>query len=198
MAPEHRITGVVLAGGMARRMGGSDKGLIELAGKPLATHLAERLAPQVDHLIINANRNNEIYAAMGHSVVPDAIGNYDGPLAGFYSAMIASDTEWLITAPCDSPLLPEDYVSRMRAAVGGSSICVATDGKRLQPVFSLLRTTLVPSLLKFLESGERKIDRWFESEGMVTADFSDHPEMFRNVNTPEELAELEAEFFPAS
>ncbi|KAA3626682.1 MAG: molybdenum cofactor guanylyltransferase [Proteobacteria bacterium] len=187
------LTGVALAGGMGRRMGGQDKGLILLAGRPMIEYVLDALRDQVDSLIISANRNQEVYAAYGVPVVSDDIGNYFGPLAGMTSAMNVAPAGLLLTAPCDSPLVAKDYASRMRQALveNRAEIAVAHDGERLQPVFALLLTSLRQDLIGFLESGERKIDRWYSRHRMVEVDFSDRAEMFLNVNRPEDREALE-------
>jgi molybdopterin-guanine dinucleotide biosynthesis protein A len=189
------VTAVILAGGRATRMGGQDKGLIPLAGRPMAAYAVEALLPQADELIINANRNHDAYRALGYEVVSDGLGEFFGPLAGLLAALEVIDTPFVVTAPCDSPLLPSDYVSRMYAALerNKADLSVAHDGRRLQPVFALVRAALLGSLRDYLLSGERKIDRWFANHETALADFSDQPGMFRNINTPEELAMLETE-----
>lgn len=197
--PGERIVGVILAGGRARRMGGRDKGLLTLAGQPLAAYAVRSLRPQVGEIIINANRNISDYEALGYRVVSDCIDDFCGPLAGMLSAMNATDADYLLTVPCDSPLLPADYAHRMFAALAGeeAELGVAHDGDRLQPVFALLSIQLLPSLRDYLERGERKIDRWFARHRMALTDFSDNPQMFRNINTPEELTILEREIMTA-
>lgn len=183
------ITGLILAGGAARRMGGGDKGLTELAGKPLIEYALARLAPQVDALIINANRNVARYADYGHPVVTDDQQGFQGPLAGMASGLKASETEFMVCAPCDSPLLPEDLVERLfrQLREQDAELSVAHNGERLQPVFTLMRAALAGSLLAFLDSGGRKIDQWFQRHRLAVADFSDQPAAFSNVNSPEEL-----------
>ena len=189
------ITGVILAGGRATRMGGRDKGLVTLANKPMVVHVICSLRPQVGELVINANRNIARYSALGCAVIEDEIGEFFGPLAGMLAAMKAATTPLVITAPCDSPLLPNRYVQRMLTALTGENaeISVAHDSKRLQPVFALLHTHLQGSLQSYLQAGERKIDRWFAQHAVAVVDFSDYPNMFRNINTPQELALMEAE-----
>ncbi len=193
--PRLAIVGVILAGGRAERMDGQDKGLLALAGLPMVAHVIRVLRPQIGELLINANRNLDTYRALDCRVVSDDVGQFFGPLAGMLAAMNATRAAYLLTAPCDSPLLPETYAHRMVAALvrDQAELCVAHDGHRLQPVFALLRTELRNSLKEYLESGERKIDRWFARHRMAKADFADYPAMFRNVNTPEELAVLEQE-----
>ena len=188
------ITGLLLAGGRARRMGGEDKGLLPLAGQPLAAWALKNLSAQVDHLLISANRNHERYREFGAEVVSDTLGDFSGPLAGFAAGLAQIQTPWLVTVPCDSPLVVPDYVSRLWAAIepGGIDAVVAHDGNRLQPVFSLLRRGVLGDLEAFLDLGERKIDLWLERLSWRIVDFSDAPDMFLNVNTPEDLARVEA------
>ena len=188
------ITGVILAGGQARRMGGLDKGLVELAGKPMVSHVLAALAPQVGSLMINANRNLERYRALGVRVLEDRLGGYQGPLAGMASALEAISTPLMLTAPCDAPLLPPDLAQRLYlplAADHAAEIAVASCGGRLQPVFLLMRREVLAGLREFLAGGERKIDRWLPRHLWVSVDLSDRLECFANVNTPEDRAELE-------
>lgn len=191
------VTGILLAGGRARRMGGTDKGLVELAGRPLAAHAFARLAPQVGRVVINANRNREAYARLGAEVVPDSLEGYLGPLAGLLAGMEAATTPWVVTAPCDSPFVPVDLVARLEAARGAAEIVVAHDGERRQPVFLLAATALAPDLRAWLGGGGRKIDQWFARHALADADFRELPEAFRNINTPEERAAVEAELVAA-
>ena len=191
--PDTGITGVILAGGEARRMGGGDKGLVELAGKPLIEHALAALSPQVDTLIINANRNRERYAVYGYPVVADSRQGFQGPLAGMLSCLEVADTDFMVTAPCDSPLLPDDLGARLfrQLREEAADISVVHDGARMQPVFTLLSVTLAPSMRAFLDRGERKIDRWFEQHKLALTDFSDKRDCFRNVNNRAELAQME-------
>jgi molybdopterin-guanine dinucleotide biosynthesis protein A len=194
--PRCDLTAVVLAGGRARRMGGEDKGLVPLGGKPMVAYVVERLRPQVGRVLVNANRNLERYAlAASCEVIADCVGGFAGPLAGMASAMRACVSPYLVTAPCDSPLVAPDLVSRLVAALAAAQaeICVAHDGERMQPVFALLRCTLLESVLAFLASGERKVDRWFARHRLALADLSDRPRMFLNINTEAEREQLEAE-----
>ena len=190
-----KVTGVILAGGQARRMGGGDKGLINVAGKPMIEYVIDALNLQIEKILINANRNIETYQAYKFPVIPDVDEGYQGPLAGMASCMRESETEYIITAPCDAPLLPDDYVDRMmtQATKPGVEIAVADNGSRLQPVFSLVKVSLLESLRAYLDSGERKIDRWFEKHHMVKVDFSDEQETFENINTMEDVKNLEAQ-----
>ena len=183
------VTALVLAGGRGQRMGGTDKGLIELSGKPMIEHILERLEPQCDHIIINANRNVDRYAVYGHPVLRDSLGDYQGPLAGFSTGLKHAKTPFIMTLPCDAPDLPADLVERMLTTMNErqADIAVAHDGERMQPVYALIRTALHGNLGQFLDSGDRKIDRWYALNNTVTVDFSDVRDIFRNVNTPEQI-----------
>lgn len=193
---EHGICGVVLAGGRAERMGGRDKGLLPLGGRPLITHVLERLAPQVDAILINANRSAEAYRKLGWPVIRDDLEGFQGPLAGMLAGLRASVSRRVVTCPCDSPWLAGDYVARMAEAAQQhrADIAVAALGGRWQPVFALLGVDLAPDLAASLAAGERKIDRWFALHRVAVVDFDDRPAMFENLNTPEELRAAEAAF----
>jgi molybdopterin-guanine dinucleotide biosynthesis protein A len=186
------ITGVILAGGRGQRMGGVDKGLIPLAGKPMVTYVLGALRPQVATILISANRNLDQYAAFGCQVATDTVGEYHGPLAGVASAMEIAETRYVITVPCDSPLVAHDLVARLYRALSqeNAEISVAHDGERMHPVFALLRCDLLSSLQEYLQSGQRKIDRWFAHHKLVIAYFTDEPDTFVNVNNPEERAAI--------
>ena len=190
------VSGIILAGGRGSRMGGCDKGLLMLADKPMIEHIIAQLQPQVDQIIINANRSLDKYSQFGLPVITDAIGDYFGPLAGMLTALQYVETDYILTMPCDSPLLAPDYAKRMLAALQANQaqISVASDGERLQPVFALLPRSLADDLAAYLQADGRKIDRWYNRHNMTVVDFSDRPAMFRNINTPAELAELTAEF----
>ncbi len=177
-------------------MGGVDKGLIDIGGIPMIAHVVQRLTPQVKQIIINANRNLEEYEKWAELVVKDNIGEFDGPLAGMASGLESADTDYVVTAPCDSPLLADDLAIRMHSqcTAKNAELAVASDGNRLQPVFTLLRCTLLPSMISFLQAGERKIDKWFDQHLITVVDFSDKPEAFLNVNTIEEKESLIARY----
>jgi molybdenum cofactor guanylyltransferase len=185
------ITGVVLAGGMGRRMASVDKGLVVFRSKPMVAHVIERLAPQVSSLIINANRSVDAYASFGYPVLSDAISGFAGPLAGLHAAMRVCTTQWLVSAPCDSPFLPLDLVARLFEAVQRDSaeIAVADSDNVAQPVFAMYNAALLPSLEAFLNSGERKIDRWTAKHRVANVAFTD-AHAFANINTIEELEKL--------
>lgn len=192
--PLDAVTGLVLAGGQARRMGGVDKGLVELSGRPMIEHVLDALRPQVGPLLINANRNVDRYAAYGHPVVSDTLQGYLGPLAGVLAALQRLATEFLVTVPCDAPLVAPDLVRRLYDAcvTQDADLAVATDGQRQQPVFLLLRAGTAPSLESYLAGGGRKIDAWFARMRLAEADFGDALDTFVNVNDPDERQRLEA------
>jgi molybdenum cofactor guanylyltransferase len=189
------ITGVVLAGGQGRRMGGVDKGLKSLRGRPMIEWVIERFAPQVDELLINANQNLETYAAYGHRVIPDAIGGYAGPLAGLHRALAEARHPLVATVPCDSPFLPRDLVARLRAALAAerADLAVARTGEQPHPVFCLCRRTLLAGLGAFLDAGGRKIDAWYAALRVAEVGFDDEAAGFSNINTQAELVSFERE-----
>ena len=199
MLNKHNVTAVILAGGKGRRMDGKDKGLVELANRPLIEYVIDVIKPQVETIILNANRNHEQYSQYGYPVISDALLDYQGPLAGFISALKSSTTSHIATLPCDGPFLPKDLVERLILALTDSDaeIAVAHDGDRMQPVYSLIPTTLINSLNSFLDTGERKIDLWYKQHRVALADFSDCPETFRNINTAEQRDRLQNESIPS-
>lgn len=191
------ITGLILAGGRGTRMGGADKGLQNHQGLPLALHALLRLQAQVGQIMINANRNLGAYESMGVPVWPDALPDYPGPLAGMLAGLEHAPTAWVATVPCDTPNFPPDLVERLAEAAeraGTSAAMAATreaDGSvQGQPVFCLLHTSLMASLVTFLQAGHRKIDRWTAQVGCAQAVFDD-PHAFANANTAEELQRLQ-------
>jgi len=194
--PRDDITGLVLAGGRASRMGGVDKGLQPHLGVPLAMHAVMRLGPQVGHLMINANRNLGAYESFGVPVWPDALADYPGPLAGFLAGLEHCETPYLVTVPCDTPDFPGDLVARLADALQPQDADIAmaatrgADGVQVQPVFCLMKSTLIESLVRFTESGQRKIDKWTAQHRCVEVVFDDEAAFF-NANTPQELQQLQ-------
>jgi len=190
------ITGLILAGGRGSRMGGVDKGLQNHLGIPLAMHALMRLSPQVGHMMINANRNLGAYESFGVPVWPDALADYPGPLAGFLAGLEHCETPYLVTVPCDTPNFPEDLVSRLAAALERDDADIAmasttgADGVQVQPVFCLMKSTLMESLVGFTQSGQRKIDRWTAGHRCVEVPFDDEAAFF-NANTDDELRQLQ-------
>ncbi|MFO1319851.1 MAG: molybdenum cofactor guanylyltransferase MobA [Burkholderiales bacterium] len=187
------ITGVVLAGGRGRRMGGLDKGLVPLHGRPIVSHVLARLAPQVDDVLVSANRNRDRYEAFGHPVISDPDASYAGPLAGLLSALVTAKHGWVITVPCDSPALPSDLVVRLWAGLRstGSRLAIARTGTRIHPVFCLCPTSLADDLAAFLSRGGRAFRDWIAALDCVEVPFDDVPDAFDNINTPEDLARRE-------
>jgi molybdopterin-guanine dinucleotide biosynthesis protein A len=184
------VTGIVLAGGLGRRMGGVDKGLVDLDGKPMVAHVLARLAPQVGPMLINANQNAERYAALGVPIVPDAVPGFAGPLAGLHAGLSRTATAFAVTVPCDSPFLPLDLVQRLARALeqAGAQLAVAKTFDRSHPVFALVRSDVLPHLAAFLEAGGRKIDAWYAALAVAEVAFDDCADAFRNINTRDELA----------
>jgi molybdopterin-guanine dinucleotide biosynthesis protein A len=192
--PRDAVTGLVLAGGASRRMGGEDKGLAALAGRPMLEYVLDALRPQVGSIMVSANRNRDRYSAYGSPVVTDALENYPGPLAGVSSALQHLATDYLLVVPCDAPLLAPDLAPRLHAAcvAAGAEAAVASDGRRVQPVFLLLRATVAPGLRSYLAAGGRAVDAWLTQLRHVQVEFSDEPDCFVNVNEPAELRRVEA------
>jgi molybdenum cofactor guanylyltransferase len=186
-------TAVILAGGMARRMGGQDKGLIGINGRPMIEYIIDALKPQVDHILINANRNIEQYERYGYPVIKDMMGDYFGPLVGMASGLQACNSDLVLSVPCDSPFVPPVLAARLNTALieNQADISVANDSERMQPVFALIRKHLLDSLLAYLNDGGRKIDTWYAEHELALADFSDWPDAFININTPEDKALVE-------
>jgi molybdopterin-guanine dinucleotide biosynthesis protein A len=190
------ITGLILAGGRGARMGGVDKGLQNHQGVPLALHALLRLAPQVGQMMINANRNLGAYESMGVPVWPDSIPDYAGPLAGFLTGLERCETPYLVTVPCDSPLFPHDLVARLALALEAEhaeiAYAVTRDGDAPQPhpVFCLMKTALMESLVRYMQGGQRKIDRWTALHRSAEVVFDDAA-AFVNANTAAELQQLQ-------
>jgi molybdopterin-guanine dinucleotide biosynthesis protein A len=197
--------GVVLAGGLARRMGGGDKPLRPLAGRPLLAHVVERLRPQVSGLLLNANGDAARFTGFGLPVIADGLPDYPGPLAGILAALDwaaemgpgpgEDRPEWIVSVPGDSPFIPADLVARLHAArlAAGVPMACARSGGWSHPPVALWPVALRQALRDALEGGERKIDRWTARFGCASAEWPDTPfDPFFNANTPEELAEAEA------
>ncbi len=191
-----QITGLVVCGGRGSRMGGADKGLQSFQGMPLALHALMRLVPQVGAVLINANRNLAAYESFGVPVWPDPIADYQGPLAGWLAGIERCETPYLAVVPCDSPHFPTDLVHRLADALEREeaeiSMAATREGDRVQPqpVFALLKASLLESLLQYLNAGERKIDRWTARHRCVQVVFDD-VRAFANANTLEELQRLQ-------
>jgi molybdopterin-guanine dinucleotide biosynthesis protein A len=190
-----RVTGVVLAGGLGRRMGGVEKGLIPLRGRPLLMHVIDRVRPQVDDLLLNANREVRRYEAFGLPVIGDAIDGLVGPLAGIHAGLVRATHDLVLSVPCDAPSLPDDLAHRLlaRMEAADAEIAIARSRGRIHPVFCLCRRELAPELARYLESGGRAVLNWVESRRFAVEDFDDAPEAFENINTPEDVDRLESQ-----
>lgn len=187
------VSSIILSGGRATRMNGVDKGLVLLQNKPLVQHVITRLTSQVDEILINANREITTYQAFGYPVLLDETDNFLGPLAGFLLGLKHAKHEYVLSVPCDSPLLPLDLAERLYKSMAESNadIAVATSDGDTHPVFCLMKKSVLPSLQAFLENGERKVSAWQKSQQYVEVDFSDCPDCFVNLNTLEDLKALE-------
>ncbi len=192
------ITGLVLAGGLGRRMSrdgrGANKALTLFRGQPMVSHVITRLAPQVGSLLLNVNQEPERFETFDLPIVSDEIGGFAGPLAGLHAGLTACTSPWLLTCPCDSPFLPLDLVARLANAVesSGRPLAYARTGTQTHPVFALVASHLRDDLARFLAGGGRKIDRWYTEHEAVTVDFEDE-QAFRNINTPDDLTRFEPE-----
>lgn len=182
------ITALILAGGKSRRMGGRDKGLLPFGDGLLVGQVLEAIRPQVGDVLISANRNQAAYSELGCPVVADPLDDFQGPLAGFLAGLMHMKTDYLLTLPCDGPLVAGDLARRLADGLdaAGADIAVAHDGQRLQPVYACMHRRVIDDLRAALAGGERKIDRWFPRNHWVTVDFSDTTEQFRNINTPQD------------
>ncbi len=189
-SPPPTVSGVILAGGQARRMQGQDKGLIEFNGQALIKRSIATLLPQVEQVFINANRNIEQYQQYRHEVIEDNLADFQGPLAGMLAAMQSVGTDYILTVPCDCPSISKQLRQRMMETllINQADIAVGFDGERIQPVFSLIPTRLKQDLANYLAKGERKIDLWFEQHKLALVDFSDQKHTFINFNYPEDVS----------
>lgn len=187
MKKTSNITAVILAGGQGSRFTGVDKGLIELNKIPLIKHIVNRVQPQIEKIIISANRNIEAYERFSFSVYEDDITDFAGPLAGILKALQHSQTEWLLSVPADSPFLPDDLVQRLMNNIQDNKIAMPHDGKYLQPTFALIHKSMAPSLKAFLAKGGRKTRVWMQQQPHIIVDFSDQANAFFNINTEDDL-----------
>ena len=187
------ISAIILAGGRATRMNGVDKGLVQLQQMPLIAHVIAHLQPQVDEIFINANREITQYEAFGLPVLQDENADFIGPLAGFSLGLQHAKHDYVFTVPCDSPLLPLDLAERLLSGMAASraDIAVASSGGNTHPVFCLMKKSVLPSLLAYIKSGERKVSTWQKSQKYIEVVFSDCDEAFTNLNTFGDLAALE-------
>ncbi|HVK55062.1 MAG TPA: molybdenum cofactor guanylyltransferase MobA [Burkholderiales bacterium] len=191
-----KVSGLVLAGGQGNRMGAADKGLLLFRGKPLVAHVLERFAPQVDEVLISANRNLDEYANFGYRVIPDELDGFAGPLAGVERGLSQAAHPLVAIAPCDSPFLPLDLVARLAAALvdNAAQLAVAKTFSQAHPVFCLCHASLAPHLRQYLAAGNRKFDKWYATLKIAEVNFDSEEAAFSNINTSEELAQLESRF----
>jgi molybdenum cofactor guanylyltransferase len=188
-----KTTGLILAGGLGRRMGNVDKGLTLFNNRPMIASVIDRIRPQVDELLINANRNIEDYGRFGFRVVPDAVDGFAGPLAGLERGLAEAAHEFVVTCPCDSPFLPLDLVRRLSESLEENAVdlTVAKTDMQAHPVFCLVRRSVHGHLRDFLISGGRKIDAWYATLKIIEVNFDDQVEAFANINTATELKNFE-------
>lgn len=187
------VTGIVLAGGMARRFRGQDKGLLELARRPLVGWVAQRLIGHAAEILVSANRNLFDYARLGYPVVTDVLPEYPGPLAGLLSAARTAQQEWLLTVPCDAPFLPLDLVARLHdhARLAQVPLIRAADETGIHFAIMLVHRDLIPDLEDYVRDGGRQVRAWQEKHPNETVYFGEDPYAFLNVNTPEDLKTAE-------
>lgn len=188
------ITAIILAGGKATRMGGLDKGQVLFQQKPLITHIISRLIPQVDEILINANREIETYKTLGYQILQDEIADFAGPLAGMQLGLKYASNDYLLTVPCDSPLLPNDLASRLHTALIAhhADIAIVSSDGNVHPVFCLCKKSVLPALNDYLNQGGRKVSEWQQGLNHVYVDCSDCAEAFTNLNTQQDLTDFEA------
>lgn len=199
MSAQNKISGLILAGGLGRRMNQQDKGLINYKDRALVEYAISAIAPMVDELFISANRNQTVYAQFGYPVISDTEQNFAGPLSGILTAMERTSYEILLVTPCDSPLFKTVHLQELiKALTDNKDIVVPHDGVRIHPVFLALKTHLKNNLAAYLHSGERKVETWLISQRWSKVDFSDQAKIFTNINTESDLIELNNTIFDAS
>jgi len=183
------VTGIVLAGGRARRMQGEDKGLLPYQRRPLIEHVCERLRPQLARLCINANRHAEIYRRYGYPVFADQWPDYAGPLAGFYSALQQCEGDWFCFVPCDTPSLPNDLVERLCATARREQVPLVSvsDGQRLHGTVCLLHRSCEAALHTYYEQDRHRVQEWIRSQPHAIVDYADQPRALLNINEPQQL-----------
>lgn len=189
---QNTVAGVILAGGLARRMNNADKGLVNLNNKPLISYVLSELSTLLDDIYISANRNVNTYAQFGYPVITDQSPDFSGPLAGILSAMTATQADILIVMPCDLPLIKAVHLEQLLSTLTTEhcELTVAFDGECLHPVLVALKTNLKPSLVAYLKSGERKVETWLKQHAWRKTVFSNQSQLFTNINTYEELDQL--------
>ena len=184
-----KITGLILAGGRSNRMDGLDKGLLTLVDKTMIEHVIEKLRHQVDEIIISANRHIELYQALGFKVLVDEYDDFRGPLAGMARGLSYTKSEYLLTVPCDGPLLPDNMASKMLSFAQQKKLkaTFAFDGQYKQPTYNMVHTDLLAAIERSLQHQEHKLGKWLLDNGAAAVDFSTQKSAFLNVNTPDDL-----------
>ncbi|WP_428087017.1 molybdenum cofactor guanylyltransferase MobA [Candidatus Thioglobus sp.] len=188
MIDKNNITAVILAGGQGLRMNGQDKGLILLDNKPLIGHTVDIIDKSVSSILVSANRNLDLYQQFG-KVVSDNLSNYQGPLAGICAALTQTNSQYLFIVPCDSPYIDRSLLERLSQAMieNNTKLCVVSENKHLHPTFALIDVAIKPVLDQYLAAGERKLGKFFKECGAIEVDFSDKPQLFINLNSPEDF-----------
>lgn len=186
------VDAAIIAGGLGTRLDGADKGLLEWGKQRFAEHIAQKLRPHTASLIINCNRNLPRYEVIADLIVQDEDKNFAGPLAGLLSVIKVSAADYVLTSPCDTPLIPNNYATKMLATLTQSPgrLIVAHDGSQIQPLHMLLPTQLEDSIRDYLHSGKRKLTSWIILQSPVFCDFAESASAFLNVNSPQEFDEL--------
>lgn len=194
MDTQTKVTGVILAGGLGRRMDNRDKGLVLYKGQPLVSYAIAAMKKRAGCTVINANRNIQEYQQFDLPVICDQTDNYAGPLAGVLAGMAFADSGVLLVMPCDTPFVKAEHLDKLLSSLVDNlaDIAVAFDGERLHPVFLALKTNLKASLQNYLQSGRRKVETWLDQHNTVRVDFSGDKDIFTNINSLAELAELES------
>jgi molybdopterin-guanine dinucleotide biosynthesis protein A len=193
MTEQNKIAGVVLAGGMARRMGGQDKGLIRFAGRPLIDYAIKSMEMITPQIVISANRHLDQYQAWGYPVISDSGGDYLGPLAGIAEACRVIDADIMLVMPCDSPFFNAVHLQQMLEALSDDvDVVIASDGQRVHPVFMVLKTRLRDSLDAYLAANGRRVQEWVTQQAGVMVEFKEPNNLFANINTEIELMALES------
>ena len=193
MSAKTPITAILLAGGAGRRMGGEDKGLLKLKDKPLAEWVLARIQPQVDEILISANRNLDAYVTFGYPVLPDKTEGFAGPLAGIARGLLDAKHELILSTPCDTPFLPDDLVARLQAVLlqGNNDMVIPLVGDNPQYAICLMHRRVGGNLAVFLAQGGHRVQEWQAGLKCAQVDFSDAAPFFVNLNRPEQLTALE-------
>lgn len=182
------LTGAILSGGKATRMGGLDKGLVTIDGKPLYQHVLQRLKAQVTSVMISANRNIDEYQKSGYPVLCDTISGFKGPLAGILTVLENSPTEWVLFAPCDTPFIPDNLAEVLWNGKRDALAAYADDGERSHPTVALINTRLIQPLRDYLLGGDRKLMIFMSAQNAIPVRFNVDPRAFRNINTLDDAA----------